>query len=278
MGSMNKMFTATAILQLVQAGKVKLDAPLGTYLTDYPNRDVATKVTIHHLLTHTGGTGDIFGPEFSARRLELKTLDDYVKLYGARGVEFEPGSKWEYSNYGFLLLGVIVERVSRQGYYDYIRDHVFAPAGMTGSGSEPEDVAVPGRAKGYMRQKGAWVPNTDTLPYRGTSAGGGYTTVGDLLRFASALTGHVLLDAKHTSLLTTGKVDTGRGDRYAYGLFESVDGGVRSFGHGGNAPGMNGDLRIFPDSGYVVAALVNTGSGATQVVSWVSDRLPVAPR
>ena len=276
MGSMNKMFTATAILQLVQAGKVKLNAPLGTYLPDYPNRDVATKVTIHHLLTHTGGTGDIFGPEFSARRLELKTLDDYVKLYGARGLEFEPGSKWKYSNYGFLLLGVIVERVSRQGYYDYIRDHVFAPAGMTGSGSEPEDVAVPGRAKGYMRQKGAWVPNTDTLPYRGTSAGGGYTTVGDLLRFASALTGHVLLDAKHTSLLTTGKVDTGRGDRYAYGLFESVDGGVRSFGHGGNAPGMNGDLRIFPDSGYVVAALVNTGSGATQVVSWVSDRLPMA--
>ena len=171
MGSMNKMFTATAVLQLVQAGKVKLDAPLGTYLTDYPNRDVATKVTIHHLLTHTGGTGDIFGPEFDAHRLELKTLGDYVKLYGARGLEFEPGSKWEYSNYGFLLLGVIVEKVSGQSYYDYVRDHIFKPAGMTGSGSEPEDVAVPGRANGYMQQNGAWVLNTGTLPYRGTSAG-----------------------------------------------------------------------------------------------------------
>ena len=110
MGSMNKMFTATAVMRLVQAGRVKLDAPLGTYLTDYANRDVATKVTIHHLLTHTGGTGDIFGPEFAAHRLELKTLGDYVKLYGARGLEFEPGSKWEYSNYGFLLLGAMVER------------------------------------------------------------------------------------------------------------------------------------------------------------------------
>jgi len=146
MGSMNKMFTATAILQLVQAGKVTLDAPLGTYLKDYPNRDVATKVTIHHLLTHTGGTGDIFGPEFDKHRLELKTLGDYVTLYGARGLEFEPGSRWQYSNYGFLLLGVIVERVSGQSYYDYVRDHIFKPAGMTGSGSEPEDVAVPGRA------------------------------------------------------------------------------------------------------------------------------------
>ena len=278
MGSMNKMFTATAILQLVQAGKVKLDAPLGTYLTDYPNHDVATKVTVHHLLTHTGGTGDIFGPEFSKRRLELRTLDDYVKLYGSRGLEFEPGSKWEYSNYGFLLLGVIVERVSGQTYYDYVRDHVFAPAGMTGSGSEPEAVAVPGRAKGYMQQKGVWVLNTDTLPYRGTSAGGGYTTAGDLLRFASALTGHRLLDAKHTALLTTGKVDTGQGDKYAYGFVESADGGVRSFGHSGGAPGMNGDLRIFPDSGYVVAALANTGSGASQAVSWVSERLPAPPR
>ena len=274
MGSMNKMFTATAVLQLVQAGKVKLDAPLGTYLTDYPNRDVATKVTIHHLLTHTGGTGDIFGPEFSARRLELKTLGDYVTLYGARGLAFEPGSKWEYSNYGFLLLGVIVERVSGQSYYDYVRDHIFAPAGMTGSGSEPEDVAVPGRAKGYMQQKGVWVPNTGTLPYRGTSAGGGYTTVGDLLRFATALSGHVLLDGRHTTMLTAGKIDTGQGDKYAYGFFESTEGGMRSFGHSGGAPGMNGDLRIFPDSGYVVAALANTGSGASQVVSWVSERLP----
>ena len=274
MGSMNKMFTATAVMQLVQAGKVKLDAPLGTYLTDYPNRDVATKVTIHHLLTHTGGTGDIFGPEFTAHRLELKTLGDYVKLYGARGLQFEPGSKWEYSNYGFLLLGVIVEKASGQSYYDYIRGHIFTPTGMTGSGSEPEDVAVPGRAIGYMQEKGAWVPNTGTLPYRGTSAGGGYTTVGDLLRFATAITGHVLLDAKHTALLTTGKVETGQGDKYAYGFEDTIEGGVRSFGHSGGAPGMNGDLRIFPESGYVVAALANTGSGASQVASWVGERLP----
>jgi CubicO group peptidase (beta-lactamase class C family) len=278
MGSMNKMFTATAILQLVQAGKVKLDAPIGTYLAAYPNRDVATKVTVHHLLTHTGGTGDIFGPEFDANRLTLKTLSDYVTLYGKRALEFEPGSRWEYSNYGFLLLGVIVERVSRQSYYDYVRDRIFTPAGMTGSGSEPEEPPVAGRAKGYMREGAAWVPNTATLPFRGTSAGGGYTTVGDLLRFATAITGNRLLDASHTALLTTGKVATPRGDKYAYGFIESVEGGVRSFGHGGGAPGMNGDLRIYPDSGYVVAALANTGSGASELVAWVSERLPAQTR
>jgi CubicO group peptidase (beta-lactamase class C family) len=171
-----------------------------------------------------------------------------------------------------------VEKVSGQGYHDYVRDRVFKPAGMTGSGSEPEDRAVPGRAVGYMKQQAAWVRNTDTLPYRGTSAGGGYTTVGDLLRFATALTGHVLLDARHTALLTTGKVDTGGGGKYAYGFEESVDGGARSIGHSGGAPGMNGDLRIFPDSGFVVAALANTGFGASQVVGWVSERLPAQTR
>ena len=104
---MNKMFTAVATLQLVQSGKLDLKAPFGNYLTDYPNKDVASKVTIAQLLTHTGGTGDIFGPDFDKHRLELKTLRDYVNLYGQRALGFEPGSRWQYSNYGFLLLGVL---------------------------------------------------------------------------------------------------------------------------------------------------------------------------
>src|SRR5678816_2353300 len=117
----NKMFTATSILQLVQAGKIKLTDALGKYVTDYPNREVATKVTIHQLLTHTGGTGDIFGPEFDAHREELRTLADYVRLYGRRGPEFEPGSRWAYSNYGFILLGAVIERVTGHSYYDYVQ-------------------------------------------------------------------------------------------------------------------------------------------------------------
>src|SRR5215204_636932 len=177
-GSMNKMFTAVATLQLVQSGKLDLKAPFGKYLTDYPNKDVASKVTVEQLLTHTGGTGDIFGPEFDKRRLELKTLQDYVNLYGARAPLYEPGSRWQYSNYGFLLLGVLIEKVSGQSYYDYVRDHIFKPAGMTGTSSDPEDQTVSDRSIGYTRfGGGGWKPNTDTLPYRGTSAGGGYSTV-----------------------------------------------------------------------------------------------------
>jgi CubicO group peptidase (beta-lactamase class C family) len=191
-GSMNKMFTAVSVLQLAQAGKIRLTDTLGNEVPDYPNKDVASKVTIHHLLTHTGGTGDIFGPEFNSHRLELRTLNDYVALYGKRAPLFEPGSRYAYSNYGMVLLGVIIEKVSGQSYYDYVEEHIYKVAGMTHSGSEPENHAVADRLVGYMRQQGtgAWVPNTDTLSYRGTSAGGGYSTVGDLMKFATALTGH----------------------------------------------------------------------------------------
>jgi CubicO group peptidase (beta-lactamase class C family) len=275
-GSMNKMFTAVSILQLVQSGKIKLTTTIGEVLPDYPNKDTASRVTIHHLLTHTGGTGDFFGPEFDKHRLELRTLQDYVNLYGTRGLAFEPGSKWEYSNYGFLLLGIIVEKVSGEDYYDYVRKHVFTPAGMTSTDSLPEDQSVSRRSVGYTKMAGdTWRPNGDTLPYRGTSAGGGYSSVEDLQRFASALLNHKLLDAQHTELLTTGKVETGGGDKYAYGMMDRTRNGVRSFGHGGGAPGMNGDLTIYPESGYVVAVVANLDPpAASRVATFIGNRLP----
>jgi CubicO group peptidase (beta-lactamase class C family) len=278
-GSMNKMFTAVAILQLVEAGKVELTAPLGTYLTDYPNREVADQVTIHHLLTHTGGTGDIFGPEFEAHREELRTLADYVELYGERGPEFEPGSQWVYSNYGFILLGAVIEAVTGQSYYDYVHEHIYEPARMTSTGSVPEDQTVPDRSIGYMDPTGGtdWRPNTETLPYRGTSAGGGYSTVEDFARFADALLNHELLSPDSTELLITGKEGIVPGIEYAYG-FEDHRGtdGNGWVGHAGGAPGMNGDLKIYPKSGYVLVALANLDPpAANRVTDFLDLRLPL---
>jgi D-alanyl-D-alanine carboxypeptidase len=276
-GSMNKMFTATSILQLVQAGKIQLSDPFGKYITDYPNKEVSSKVSIEQLLTHTGGTGDIFGTQFDEHRKELRTLQDYVNLYGKRGLEFPPGSRLEYSNYGFLLLGVVIDRISGKRYYDYVSENVYAPAGMTSTGSLPENENVPGRSIGYTAMgTGSLHPNTDTLPYRGTSAGGGYSTVEDLQRFASALLSHKLLNAEYTDLLTTGKVETpGRG-KYAFGFSdEGAESGIRHFGHGGGAPGMNGDLQIYPQSGYVIAVLSNLDPpAASRISDFIGNRLP----
>jgi D-alanyl-D-alanine carboxypeptidase len=276
-GSMNKMLTAVATLQLVQAGTLRLDAPLGTYLTDYPNAEVASKVTPHHLLTHTGGTGDIFGPQFAAQRTELRTTADYLRLYGSRGLQFEPGAKHVYSNYGFLLLGAVIERLGGTSYYDHVAARVLVPAGMAATGSAPEDSLVTGRAVGYMRQpSGDLVSNAPTLPWRGTSAGGGYSTVGDLARFAVALREHRLLDAPHTTLLLSGKVQVGTAFQYAYGFIDRVVRGRRFVGHGGGARGMNGDLAFEPNGGYVIVVLSNFDPpAATQLSSYILDRLPM---
>jgi CubicO group peptidase (beta-lactamase class C family) len=272
-GSMNKMFTAVATLQLVERGLLSLDDPIGKILPDYPNAAVASKVTIRHLLSHTGGTGDIFGPEFEAHRLELRTLRDYVALYGARDLRFEPGSTWEYSNYGFLLLGVLIEKLSGQSYYDFVAEHVFAVAGMTDTGSEPESVVVANRSIGYMRDRVDLVPNDPTLPWRGTSAGGGYTTAADLMKFAAALESNRLLKAETLAAATRAQFATGA---YGFGFQVAPPGQVRRYGHSGGAPGMNAELRVYPASGQSVIVLCNLdGPCASRLGDWLDARMPL---
>ena len=172
LGSMNKMFTAVAVAQLVQQGKLKFSDTVGKHLPDYPNANVAKKVTLHHLLTHTGGTGDIFTPEYEANIPKLKEPRDYIALYGKRAPEFEPGSSWRYSNYGMVLAGAIVERASGMSYYDYVRKHIYQRAGMNSSDSFWKDQPSPNLAKGYTGREGSVHENQSFLPDAGIASGG----------------------------------------------------------------------------------------------------------
>lgn len=273
LGSMNKMFTAVATLQLVDAGKLSLDDTLGKHLIDYPNKDIASKVTVRHLLTHSGGTGDFFGPEFDENRLRLKSHADYLQLFGQRAPLHEPGSSLRYSNYGFILLGALIERISGMSYYDYVQQKLFAPAQMNSTASLPESESVPRRAPGYMNRDGKWVRNTDTLPWRGTAAGGGYSTVGDLLRFAEALQAGKLISRDLFAQATRPQALG-----YGYGFGVGGEGHWLGFGHGGGARGMNGELRIIPEQGYVLIALSNLDPpAASRAVQFVEARLPDVP-
>lgn len=279
-GSMNKMFTAVSILQLVEAGKIDLGVPIATFLPDYPNKDLASRVTVKHLLTHTGGTGDFFGPEFNQHRLELCEHSDYLELFGTRDVAFAPGERFAYSNYGYLLLGAIVEAVTGQSYYDYVQEHIYAPAGMRATASLPEAVEVPGRSIGYTAQipgsNGALQPNTDTLPCRGTSAGGGYSTVGDLIRFSEALRMGKLVSPQLLEEATRAQMATGPGAGYGYGFGSSQVNGTRAFGHNGGAPGMSAELMVFPELGYEIAVAANMDSQlVTRLTAYLGARLPV---
>lgn len=271
--SMFKMFTAVAVLQLVDAGKLDLDGKLAAYLPDYPNRDLATQVSIRQLLTHTGGTGDIFTPEYFARREQVREHRDYLELFGQRAPEFTPGSASRYSNYGYVLLGAIIEQVSGLSYYDYLDAQVFAPAGMTATGAAPEQQVAAQLAVGYSVQDGRLQDNRNSLPWRGTAGGGGYSTTGDLLRFVQALQAGRLLSAERVAEATRAQNADGW---YGFGFLVGGEGRMRWFGHDGGAEGMSGSLRVYPELGYVVVGLANIDPPAAErLTEYFSNRMPL---
>lgn len=237
LASAGKMFTAVSVLQLADAGKIDLDAPLGKYLVDYPNAEMA-KVTIRQLLTHRGGTGDIgiLGRDDGDNRARVRTIGDIVNLNGNRAPDFPPGTKDDYSNYGFILLGAVIERVTGGSYYDYVVEHIFKPAGMTNSGFPDRD-HLQGVAVGYTTFFGAQpklVSSTGILPWRGASAGGGVSTANDMLRFFDALQLGKLLSSRMFKLATT------LGATPGYGMgFVVNSGNGESWGHGGTSYGMD---------------------------------------
>jgi len=268
LGSMTKMFTAVAIAQLAERGKLSFSDPIGKHLPDYLNKAVAGKVTIHHLLTHTSGMGDYHNEKFYARLDQMRTVSDLVPLFVNEPLTFEPGEKWDYSNAAFTVLGLIIEKVSGQSYFDYVKQHVFKRAGMADTDFYERDKRVPNRAVGYMRVNAKGEPdpeaprraNTSARPAKGSPAGGAYSTVNDMLKFRLALGNNKLLNRESTDMVTTGKVKVPPGwpmSEYAYGFTISVVNGRRVVGHGGTGPGVAGRLDMYPELGYTVVILSN---------------------
>jgi len=272
LGSMNKMFTAVAIAQLAQAGKLSFDDTIGTHLSDYPNQAVADQVTIHQLLTHTAGLPDYFNDDFTAAsRARFRTIQDFFPLFVDKPLEFEPGSEWRYSNSNFMVLGAIVEAASGEDYFAYVRDHIYQPAGMVDTEAYELDHETPNLATGYTRAPGetAWRNNLFEHVVRGGPAGGGYSTVADLLRFAQALTSEQLLDAEMTAEVTAPKVQAGGAfnAHYGYGFMHETLNGVQRFGHSGGFSGINSELNIYPELDYVVVVMANYDPPAAALVS-----------
>ena len=196
LGSINKLFTQIAIRQLADAGKLNVDSTLARAWPDYPNQDVARRITIRQLLQHRSGVGgNIFAAPPGKTRGDIRRLADYLPLFVHEPLQFDPGTDQRYSNAGYIVLGLLVERLSGEDYYDYVRRHIYEPAGMTRTASWTVDSLPANTAKGYTTRgldaetpsAGPAVPNTNILPGRGSSAGGGYSTAHDLLRLLNAL-------------------------------------------------------------------------------------------
>jgi D-alanyl-D-alanine carboxypeptidase len=265
-GSVGKMFTAVAALQLIEAGRLDLSESVSTYLPDYPNRDIASKVTIHHLFSHKGGTGDHLVAEFLPRRMEIRTHRDWLGLLNERSPEFEPGTKDIYSNYGYVLLAAIIEKVCGLDFNDFLETNLFARAGMTSTGSLPETVEVPHRVIGYTRKEDQWVSSIDLLPLRASGAGGGYSTVRDLLKFARALENGTLLPQPWLALATKphSKLEL---HHYGYGFALEGVAPKEYYGHPGGQRGANAIFRIYPKSCSVLITLSNMDPPSAGVVA-----------
>lgn len=280
LGSMNKMFTGLAIAQLDARGKLSYTDTVGKYLPDYPDTKVRDEVTVQQLLTHTSGLGSYWTDAYRQLKDGLRSVADFAALCAEEPLGREPGSEFVYSNCGPVVLGLIIEAVTGQNYYEYIRSRVYAPAGMDNSDHFNKVETDSGKATGYFvpREPGATelISNFSDLGYIGSPAGGGYASANDLLRFATALYDGSLIDEQHREEMTTYKVKQGADEGYAYLYADRRVNGQRYIGHNGGAPGINAEFSVFTDSGYTVVVLSNTGSNASpvadQIRQWIGYR------
>ena len=261
LGSITKQFTAAVTLQLVEQGKIKLDAKISDYLPDY-RKDIGNKVTIHHLLTHTSGIPSYTGqPGFfeNVSRNPYK-VDDFVKKYASGELEFEPGSKYSYNNSGYFLLGAIIERVTGKPYEQLLKANIFDPAGMKNTGYDHHTRIIPKRASGYSKTPDGYTnaPYLDmSIPY---AAGSLYSTVEDLYLWDQTLYTDKLLSAQSKTLMYKPFLEN-----YAYGWvvmnasFKQNDQPVQVIRHGGGINGFSTTIVRFPNEKNLIVMLDNTG-------------------
>ena len=285
LGSMNKMFTAVAIAQLVEKGKLSFDDPLAKFVPDFPSKEAAEKIRIRHLLTHTSGLGSYFNKKFEeSSRARFRTVDDMMELAKDEKPEFQPGEKWSYSNTGFLVLGKVIEKVTGQDYYAYVRENVYKPAGMTGTDCFELDRVNSNLAVGYQKSfdkngRPEWKNNLFEHVIRGGPAGGGYSTAEDLLRFDRALRGGKLVGPEMSRTLLSAKPELNSPE---YGFGFQVDKEANAAGHGGGFPGISSNLDMFLTDGdgpqYTAVILSNYGGAAPPVQSRVRELVAAVRR
>jgi D-alanyl-D-alanine carboxypeptidase len=261
LGSITKQFTSTAILMLVEEGKVKLDDDITVYLPDYPTQ--GKKITIEHLLTHTSGIVSFTGkPDYMAGMARDVTVQQMVDSFKNDPLEFAPGSRYKYNNSGYFLLGAIIEKVSGQTYDKFVEQRIFMPLGMGRSAYEGHERDKAARALGYSGAPGGFTPAAGismTQPY---AAGSLVSTVDDLARWDAAVSsGKLLKAASWQRAFTPYTLSSGSSTGYGYGWETGKLRGARMIGHGGGINGFNTYSLRLPAEKVYVAVLSNVDSG-----------------
>lgn len=279
-GSMGKQFTATAVMMLVEEGKLSLDDKIAKYFTDGP--ESWNKITVRHLLTHTSGMTD-YPDDFDLRR--DYTEDELVQRIKTIPLAFQPGEKWSYSNLAYVMLGVLIHKVSGKFYGDFLQERVFKPLGMTTARVISEDDIVPNRAAGYRVANGQLKNQNWVSPSLNTTADGAlYLTVYDMAKWDAALyTGKLLKRASLEAMWTPVKLNDGKTHPYGFGWALGEVRGHHIVEHGGSWQGFKSQISRYVDDKLTVVVFANQARAnpakiAHQVAALFNpDLSPVAP-
>ncbi|MCU0246739.1 MAG: serine hydrolase [Bryobacter sp.] len=273
LGSVTKQFAAAAILKLEEAGKLKVEDLISKYIDGCP--EAWSKITIHHLLSHTSGIHNFTNDADYPKSWMLPSRpQETMKRFRDKPLEFQPGEKWQYSNSGYILLAVIIEKASGMKYEDYLRQTIFDPLGMKDSGTDAWEPILKNRATGYTLRGGQWV----NAPYHDMTIpiGGGdlYSTVLDLVKWDQALYGTALLaEASKAKMFQPVK------ENYGYGWAITTWEGRKVIEHGGGINGFSTSIKRFPEDRTLVVVLGNADflrTGAIgNTVSRIAFGLPV---
>lgn len=253
LGSINKTFTAVATVQLIEQGKLGLEDKAIDYIPELKKIEFANEITIRHLLTMTSGFGFYWESDlFKEQKSNLREMEDYLPIILESNLSFKPGASRQYSNTGYEILGLIIQRVSGINYYEYVRDNVYKVAGMNNTDAYEKDKPVKNLARSYSKyeedelinfrdpKKGPYANDaTDWIAVKGTAAGGGYSTVEDMLAYMKALNSNKLISKKYTDMLIN--------------RFEKLDTRSVNYMAGGGAPGINAFVMAnFKNDSYII--------------------------
>lgn len=267
-GSLTKQFTAVLILQLAEKEQLDLNATVDTYFPDYP-RAGGDKITIHHLLTHSSGI-----PRFRLENYrDPYTPEELIDLWNASGLDYEPGSQFTYSNPGYFLLGVIIEKVTNKPYEQVLKEEILMPLGMENSGYDRHHKLLKERSSGYVK-KGLQYENAGyadmTVPY---AAGAMYSTVEDMYLWDQALYSNAILSKEFSDLMFKSHI-SGLGRYYGYGWFNSkypigsTKDSVDVIEHSGGIQGYSARITRIPEDKHLIVILSNVQGTSTRPLTF----------
>jgi len=271
--SITKLFTAVSALQLYDKGKIGLKEPIGSYLPDYPNETVRNSVTVHQLLTHTSGLNNFYVSALDdIKNSGYEQISDFVPLFSKDSLLSPPGTTYNYSGTGFVILGLIIEKISGENYYEYVSKHILEPTNMLDTSEFQVDSVVVNKASGYTSNFGqsTHLKRNDYYLTKASSAGFYYSTIEDIFKFSKALRNNQLLTKSTTKLMLDPKVK-GYNTHLGYGIDIDKRYNQTIIGHSGGWYGIHCELLDFMDDQYTVVILSNIDDGGKTGASKVAD-------